>query len=258
MTRFETQAKVAYLINLDRRPDRWKDFIENSSGLDITITRFAAIDSLKLSASDFRLPPAVAACWLSHQAVARDFLQSAADHCLVLEDDVDLNLESIDALNLLWNQDIHDIDLLQVGYCIHHNRLSNRVVYSRQFLIVEILARLKLLGFSIIRRILKSVYGYEFSYLRGLQEPVAETTFELGTHAYLISRNFADAMISFNNPVHLPADLAMMELVKTEKYRVARLNRSLIAQNNSPSSISNASSNALEIEISKLSAAWTS
>lgn len=258
MTRLETQAKVAYLINLDRRLDRWQEFIENSSGLDIPITRFSAVDSLKLSASDFRLPPAVTACWLSHQAVAREFLRSDADQCLVLEDDVELNQESIDALNRLWNTCIQGIDLLQVGFCIHHNRLSNRVVYSIQFLVVEVFARFKLLRFSTVRRILKSIYGYEFSYLRRIKMPVAETTFELGTHAYLISRNFAAAMISFNNPVHLPADLAMMEMVKTEKYRVARLNKSLIKQSDSPSSISNASSNALEMEISRISAAWTS
>ena len=83
-------------------------------------------------------------------------------------------------------------------------------------------------------------------------------TFELGTHAYIMSSKFAHAVLSFNYPVYLPADLAMMELTKTKKYNVFRLNRSLIDQSDSPSSISNASSNVLEKEIARLTSSWDS
>ena len=247
--------KVAYLINLDRRPDRWNEFVEKSSMLDIPILRFSAVEGLDLLENELRLPPPVAACWISHQEVAREFLRSKAEHCLVLEDDVDLDQDTISRLENLWEKNLVDIDLLQIGFCVHHNRLANRILYSIQYCIVNFLNRLRLLNLLVFRRILKSFYGYEFQRISCLAQPVAVMTFELGTHAYVMSRNFANTVVSFNNPVYLPADLAMIELVKTNDFRAFRLNKSLVSQNDSPSAISNASSNTLEKEITLISQA---
>ena len=61
-------------------------------------------------------------------------------------------------------------------------------------------------------------------------------------------------MVSFNRPVYLPADLAMMEIVETAEFQSFRLIRSLVDQSESPSSISNASANGLEMKISAMSA----
>ena len=251
-----TSRKVAHLINLDRRPDRWYEFVGKSEELDLPISRFSAVDGLEISKSELRLPPSVAACWMSHQAVAREFLETGADYCLVLEDDIDLNHKSIAGLKDLWEKSLQNIDLLQIGFCVSHNRLSNRVVHSNQSRIVELLHQLRLLKLTTFRRILKSFYGYEFLTLNQINQPVAVMTFELGTHAYIMSSRFAHAILSFNFPVYLPADLAIMELTKTQKYRVFRLNKSLIDQSDSPSSISNASSNALENEIARLISSW--
>jgi GR25 family glycosyltransferase involved in LPS biosynthesis len=193
---------------------------------------------------------------MSHQAVAREFLETGADYCLVLEDDIDLNHKSIAGLKDLWEKSFQNIDLLQIGFCVSHDRLSNRVVHSIQYRIVGLLHQFRLLKLATFRRILKSVYGYEFLTLSQLNQPVAVLTFELGTHAYIMSSKFAHAILSFNFPVYLPADLAMMELTKTHKYKVFRLNKSLINQSDSPSSISNASSNALEYEIARLISSW--
>jgi GR25 family glycosyltransferase involved in LPS biosynthesis len=251
-----TSRKVAHLINLDRRPDRWLEFVGKSKELELPISRFSAVDGLEISKSELRLPASVAACWMSHQAVAREFLETGADYCLVLEDDIDLNHNSIAGLKDLWEKSLQNIDLLQIGFCVSHDRLSNRVVHSTQYRIVELLHQFRLLKLTTFRRILKSVYGYEFLTLNQLNQPVAVMTFELGTHAYIMSSKFAHAILSFNFPVYLPADLAMMELTKTHKYRVFRLNKSLINQSDSPSSISNASSNALENEIARLVSSW--
>jgi len=251
-----TSIKVARLINLDRRPDRWDEFVGKSKELELPILRFPAVDGLEILKSELRLPPSVAACWMSHQAVAREFLETGADYCLILEDDIDLNHKSIAGLKDLWGKGLQNIDLLQIGFCVSHNRLANRVVHSTQYRIVDLLHQFRLLKFTTFRRILKSVYGYEFLILNQINQPVAVMTFELGTHAYIMSSKFAHAILSFNFPVYLPADLAMMELTKTHKYRVLRLNKSLINQSDSPSSISNASSNALEYEIAGLISSW--
>jgi GR25 family glycosyltransferase involved in LPS biosynthesis len=250
--RILTPRIVAYLINLDRRPDRWNEFLAKSRSLELPISRFSAVDGHEISKSELRLPPAVAACWMSHQAVAEEFLDSGAEYCLVLEDDIDLNHKSIARLKNLWEKSLQDIDLLQIGFCVSHDRLSNRIRHSTQYRLVGLLYRFGLLRFTYFRRILRFIYGYEFCSLKQINQPVAAMTFELGTHAYIMSSKFAHAMLAFNYPVYLPADLAMMELTKTHEYNVFRLNRSLINQSDSPSSISNASANSLEKEISRL------
>jgi GR25 family glycosyltransferase involved in LPS biosynthesis len=247
------ELKLAFLINLDRRPDRWLEFNKHSSSLEIPIERFPAVDGHELTKFELRTPPPISACWMSHQDVAAKFLESNAEFCLVFEDDLSLTEDSISALNQLWHQNFQNLDLLQIGFCVSQNQLSNRVIYGRQLCAVSLVTQLGLLSFSLTQRILKGIYGYKISYLKGTKLCVAENSFELGTHAYLISRKFAEKMISFNRPVYLPADLAMMELVKTGKFRSFRLIRSLINQSESPSSILNASANSLESRISALS-----
>lgn len=247
-----SELKVAYLINLDRRPDRWLEFNQSSTVLEIPIERFSAVDGHNLSKSELRTPSPVAACWMSHQEVAQKFLESEAEYCLVLEDDLALTKDSISALNQLWKKNFHDFDLLQIGFCVSNNQLSNRVSYNRQRHIVNILWRFKFLSAPLTQRLLKNIYGYKIIYLKKMNLPVAVNTFELGTHAYLISRRFAEMVVSFNRPVYLPADLAMMEIVKTGEFQSFRLLQSLIDQSTSPSSISNASANSLEMKISDM------
>lgn len=239
-------GKVAFLINLDRRNDRWTSFQNNSVNLQIPIQRFSAVDAFHLDLGEQRIPASVAACWMSHQDVAKEFLESSAKYCLILEDDVKLTEKSVESLNELWQSNLDKIDLLQVGFGVHSNRLSNRKNYSTQVTLLRLLSGLHILRIPMVMKLLRGFYGYSFAHLKCLDSITACMTFELGTHAYLISRNFAEAMIHFNQPVHLPADLALMELAHTHTFLSHRLLINIIDQNDSPSSISNASANPLE------------
>ena len=248
-----SDLKIAYLINLDRRPDRWLEFNSKASDLAMPVERFSAVDARSLTVPGLHTPPVIAACWMSHQDVAKRFLESNAQYCLVLEDDVALTNKTIQELNLLWKRDFREIDLLQIGFCISNDRLSNRAVYNRQVRVIDLLEKLGLLRRTMVQKILRLAYGYNFKLFEFIALPVAENTFELGTHSYFISRKFAEQMLCFNRPVYLPADIAMMELAKTRKFNCYRLVRSLVAQSESPSSISNASINKLESRITEVS-----
>jgi GR25 family glycosyltransferase involved in LPS biosynthesis len=245
--------KISFLINLDKRPDRWNYFIKNSANLKFKVTRFSAVDAENLDARSLKLPPPVVACWTSHQEVARTFLSSSAKYCLILEDDISLTTESTSKLNKLWECDLEGVDLLQVGFCIHANRLANRANYKVQRCFVRILSLLGFLDLKIIQKRISKIYGYDFSKLKLVDLIVANSTFELGTHAYLISRKFAEAMLQFNTPVYLPADLAIMELAQSGYFNSFRLLESLVGQTDSPSSIPTAASNILEKRIQKMS-----
>jgi GR25 family glycosyltransferase involved in LPS biosynthesis len=243
---------ITFLINLDKRSDRWSDFLENSSELHFPTLRFSAVTAESLSITELRLPSTVAACWKSHQKVAKAFLESDAEHCLVLEDDIHLTQAAIEALNQIWEKSFQGIDLLQVGFCVHNNRLANRSSYRLQSRIIGLTKSFRMLNLSVTRKFLSALYGYEFLFLEQISHPVAQNTFELGTHAYIMSRNFAEVMVQFNYPVYLPADLALMELANTKKFNSFRLVTSLVDQTDSPSSIANASANSLEKEISRI------
>ena len=247
-------AKISFLINLDKRPDRWNNFIENSANLKIPVEKFSAVDAENLDAKSLKLPSPVVACWTSHQEVARTFLSSSAKYCLVLEDDISLTTESASKLNKLWKCDLEGVDLLQVGFCIHANRLANRANYKVQRSIVRILSLLGFLDLKVIQKSMSKIYGYDFSKLKSADLIVANFTFELGTHAYLISRKFAEVMLQFNTPVYLPADLAIMELAQSGHFNSFRLLESLVGQTDSPSSIPTAAHNVLEADILNRSA----
>lgn len=238
--------KIAFLINLDRRKDRWSAFEKNSVNLNFEIKRFTAVDALELNDSDLYSPPPVAACWMSHQEVAKKFLETHATHCLVLEDDVEFSAESKKILNSIWHKDLTGIDVLQIGFCVHKNRLANRNNYSFQVILIRFLSTLNILQTYNIQKFLNVLYGYSFEKKQTLGLETASMTFELGTHAYIMSRDFAKAIVEFNRPVYLPADLAMMELVGSQKFQAHRALRNIVSQGTSPSSIANASHNALE------------
>lgn len=242
---------LAYLINLDRRPDRWTELQPKIDKLSFPIARFSAVDAINLRPENLRLPSAVAACWLSHQKIALNLLQNPAEHFLIMEDDVMLEETNIDSLNLLMQKDFSKIDLLQIGFCVHKNRLANRTRYNLQVKQVEILNFFHLLNSRLAKKYFYKLYRNEFVWLDQISGVVVKNDFQLGTHAYILKK-FAEGILGFNNPVFLPADLAIMELVKTEKYAAFRLLCSVIEQSDSPSSISNASYNRLESELKLL------
>ncbi len=238
--------KIAFLINLNRRQDRWLAFKKNSVNLNFEVRRFTAVDALELKITDLCSPPPVAACWMSHQEVAKKFLSTYATHCLVLEDDVEFSEESKKMLNSIWRQDLTGIDLLQIGFCVHENRLANRSYYSLQVIFIRLLSAFKILHIRNTQKLLNLLYGYSFEKKQALGFETASMTFELGTHAYVMSRDFAKALVEFNRPVYLPADLAMMELVCSRKFQACRALKNSVTQSTSPSSIANSSYNALE------------
>ena len=91
-----------YVINLDRRPDRWAAMALQLARLGIEATRVAAVDGSALesdraSIGDFidirRLSIGEGACVFSHCKALKLFLQTDAPAALILEDDVRLSAD---------------------------------------------------------------------------------------------------------------------------------------------------------------------
>ena len=78
-----------YVINLDRRPDRWAAMKERLNRLGIAFERIPALDAQDLAETLGR-DAAAFACPRSHAVALRAFLATDRPAALILEDDVEL------------------------------------------------------------------------------------------------------------------------------------------------------------------------
>ncbi len=102
---------LVYVINLKRATDRWAAISANLDALGLPYERVEAVDGRQLpdnvEAFDDRgyrlrhgkkVNKGEIGCYLSHIEVCRRFLQSNASFALVLEDDAQLDSETVDVL----------------------------------------------------------------------------------------------------------------------------------------------------------------
>ena len=105
---------AVYIINLDRRPERWKSVSSHLLKLGIAGERISAIDAREIATaedlpigsnsniSENLISRGDRACALSHIKAMEKFLQSDNEFALILEDDVEL---ASDLPELLRNTD---------------------------------------------------------------------------------------------------------------------------------------------------------
>lgn len=82
-----------YCINLDRRPDRWQEVSSVLAENGISAERHQAVDGASIEKTCALLPTEVA-CTMSHIEVIAKFLDSGADRCLVIEDDIVFTMQT--------------------------------------------------------------------------------------------------------------------------------------------------------------------
>ena len=216
-----------YVINLENRSDRLEEFTHNFEGLAYKVV--TAIDGSILSPSQHFVEANVAACWLSHQKVFMEFLQTENPHCLVFEDDAVPSDEFFSELQTLESSDLSGIDFLQIGFLAQNGRLDDGQLYSVQKSFDMLVTR----HMNRWKKYKGNPKDVELS--EKLQLKLGDI--QPGTHCYLIGRDLAAQLVNFNNPVFLAADLVFMKLQTNSKRLLYRRIVSISAQSNSPSSI---------------------
>jgi len=85
-----------YCINLDRRPDRWKECEDVFAKHDLQVERVSAVDgnpdpeNIKMTATDNRIiKPGMIGCAMSHLKVCQLAKAGNYSQILILEDDID-------------------------------------------------------------------------------------------------------------------------------------------------------------------------
>lgn len=219
--------KVAvFVINLESRWDRFAEFMGQRYLPKYEIEKFNACDGRSVDELVHPTPPNVAACWISHQEVSRHLLEKGIDIALVLEDDAIFSSKISRLPTIIEYFSKSNLDILQIGYLVHDGKVASGhfdFILRNKFYFQNLFNMRKLKNSFLLSRF--STMG------------VFEKSFEAGTHAYLIKPSGARIVDIFNNPVFLPADLALIELATSTNVHVGRLVKSIVSQSNSPSSI---------------------
>ena len=115
-----------YVINLDRRPDRWSAISDDLNRIGLTAHRISAIDRLSLSQQTEEMSMAMGvgeeACLLSHCKALNEFLSSSHPAALILEDDAEVASDIPGCLQFIdwWPR---NTGLLQLGLLAEKVRL---------------------------------------------------------------------------------------------------------------------------------------
>ncbi len=156
----------AFVINLDSRPDRLAEFRRRTRRCSFPIERFAAVTTQQLIAQGLMTEPTpLEACTESHRSIYRMVIERNLEWALVLEDDI----------------------LPIIGF-------DRRVRWALEAVPPEAwLVQLGHIGFagSRTRRILRALSGHV---LRSANAQRCEQ-YWWGSHAYLISKQFAEFML---------------------------------------------------------------
>lgn len=223
----------AYVINLTSRTDRWDACTTQWTFKSIPLHRIEAVESSSIPKEETEfLPTQVVANWQSQCRTFREFLSTSESHALVLEDDFMLGgIELTKYVNYFQSG---NFDFLQLGYL--NNSLGDRFnvfAVNMRDLILKLLNRVAK-RFSKMRGLLQKLLVSEQSHIPFsivMNDPRA------GSHAYLISREFAENMLLINKPTFLATDGLFIAIGNLRFLKMGRLRKNLVKQSDSPSSI---------------------
>ena len=162
------------------------------------------------------------ACSLSHIKALKTFLEDEKqDYALFLEDDISIsNFESLEIAVKLMPKP-NKWDLLYLGYQ-QMNMKTPLNIYLKWLLVYPILNALKLKRYDLQK--IKRIFG----------RPYNNYWFRAGSHnnahAYIVSKSAAKKIIDYNTPVHLQADVVLMDMIVEGKLRAFALNKPLFHQ----------------------------
>lgn len=221
----------AYVINLESRSDRWESVSKQWVGRTDVLVRIDAVNSTSISSSQTHfLPDPVVANWFSQCKAFREFLSTKDQYALILEDD--FLLSKVDLSDCLDLVKVGRLDFLQLGYLCnsYSDFLFIKLTNFRDFIL------------KVLNRGLKQ-FKSDFSNRLLIREQ-ADMNFKVvlnnvgaGSHAYIISRKFAEEMLKINDPVFLAADGLFIAIANLRFLKMGRLRSNRVRQSKSPSSI---------------------
>ncbi|ASY25878.1 glycosyltransferase family 25 protein [Candidatus Planktophila versatilis] len=221
----------AYVINLDTRADRWDSVVKQWENRTETLIRVSAVESNSISESHSQyLPPQVVANWKSQCKVFSEFLSTKDSCALILEDDFILGDTDLNrCLEIMKNS---ELDFLQLGY-LYNSPMDFIWIKAMNFRD----ALLKFLSFFAFKLNSSLCARLLLQEQKQINFGIVLNHAGAGSHAYMVSRKFAEEMLVINKPVFLAADGLFIAISNLRFLKMGRLRSNRIKQSNSPSSI---------------------
>ena len=210
----------AYVINLDRRPDRLQRVSDRFASVGVTLTKHTAFDRevLDPATGEDLVVGGLLANWKSHAQLLRVVADSPESHALILEDD------AVPSTNVDWPllllrtgpaMESAGVDFLQLGF------VSWQYGWTRPGL----LERFRLLLYR------GSVTALALDTTRS----IVRGSVLSGAHAYVVSRSFARRSEGLNNPCWTGSDGLWMRMASMSGWDnrfpgMARLRSSIVEQ----------------------------
>lgn len=223
----------AYVINLNARTDRWGSVQRQWEKQDIPLTRIEAIESNSISLDKrIFLPAPVVANWHSQKLVFSEFLATSESFALVFEDDFLIRNTNLQKIAMKF--EAHEFDFLQLGF-LRNSYLDylNVLITNLRDLFLKLLNRASN-NFGVLRSFSRRLLVAEQT---RVPFSIVLNDARAGSHAYLISRKFAETMLSVNEPAFLATDGLFIAIANLRFLKMGRMRSNLIRQSNSPSSI---------------------
>jgi GR25 family glycosyltransferase involved in LPS biosynthesis len=142
----EKKIKIkTYVINLDRRPDRWEKFEKISQCIDfLKYERFSAIDGSKLKSTpqlqrifdnnDYNMRPGIVGCAMSQIKLYIELIKSDIDMFFILEDDVEFTNDfKKKFFHIIFNANKidKDWDIIFLGHHVRNTK-DFKVIYNKE------------------------------------------------------------------------------------------------------------------------------
>jgi GR25 family glycosyltransferase involved in LPS biosynthesis len=145
---FDTKLKT-YVINLDRRPDRWEIFLKNSYNLSfLNFNRYSAVDGKNIESTDqlqrifdgndYNMRVGMVGCAMSHIKLYIEMLESDADVYCILEDDLKFVPNFGKKLLHVYEQIKNtDWDILYLGHHLFESNITDDIYNKNNLPIAE-------------------------------------------------------------------------------------------------------------------------
>lgn len=220
-----------YFINLDSRLDKRENIEKQLNFINIKGIRIPGQRPKTDPYSNLFVTAEVAGCWLAHKSAYREIIDDNQEFALILEDDAMIKKEfflKLDSSLEEFSQ--KDIDLLQIGFVDvsrirHALRLISDFVWKVEVIFLCFLGTVKPLGlgkrFSGKIRVRRALRARNLSKKLqiGLLRP---DDFMAGTHAYILSKKFAQILNQANEPVMFSSDQFLISLSKMCTFNIWR------------------------------------
>lgn len=152
-----------YVVNLDRRPDRMRDFKQKINN-EIVYERFSAVDGTLLKPNiqlqqifennDYNMRVGMVGCAMSHIKLCVELINSTYDIFCILEDDVDFVPEFSKKLKQVCQTSV-DWDMIYIGHHLHKKYRNDDCYDKNKYITLE-----KWNASTSIERSMGGTYGY--------------------------------------------------------------------------------------------------